>query len=128
MLKPFVRTCTEQRLGFTAGKVYWMRDESCASFPEHNEIVADDDGDTRPFFEWQYRPVLLRDAFVMALQAKGVPAHVANLAAQRADSDLLHQVAGPRIASAGLRSGFLWEPTPEGHAYWAAVARKVDGS
>lgn len=125
MLKPFVLRSTDA-LDFTAGKVYWVCPDSvCPHMPERATVI-DDDGDYRAFFEEDFRPILRRDAFVMALQAKGIPAHVANLAAHHAGGSRLREVAGPGIASEGLLCAFLWHHTPEGYAYWRAVADKVD--
>lgn len=126
MLRPFLRTVPTTY--YTVGKIYWVDPESACPHAQGRQIVLDDEGDIRAFFEADYRPLLLRDAFVMALQAKGVSAQVANLAAQRAEPLLLPLVAGPDIASAGLWRAFVWKETPEKYTYWELVASKVDGA
>lgn len=126
MLRPFLRTIPAPY--YTVGKIYWVDTESECQYVQGRQTVLDDEGDTRTFFEVDYRPLLLRDAFVMALQAKGVSAQVANLAAQRVGPLLLPRVAGPDIASAGLWRTFVWGETPEKHTFWSVITSKVEGA
>lgn len=73
---------------------------------------------------------LLIDRLLSHLQAGGLNAAEANLVAQR-----IHDLGATWVNSAlseGLPAwdfvwaGFVWEKTPEGHRYWANIARRLE--